>query len=225
MDDLQFQKAEFSDSSQKCAACKQGIEQTYFRFAGHLLCPRCAEVVQANQTRPTMGNVLRGLLWGLGAAVGCSIAYAILTNALNAEFALASIAVGYAVGKAVRMGSRGLGGRRCQVAAVALTYFSITTSYVPLLLKAIDKGQQKIEEKQQQPESNARKSVAPAARVVTAFLLSPATPFLELAGGGISGILGLLIIFFGLSRAWRLTARDNRVLVGPYTLGEETGSA
>jgi hypothetical protein len=49
---------------------------------------------------------------------------------MGVEIGIIAIAVGYMVGKAVRAGSRGLGGRPQQILAVLLTYFSITTSYV-----------------------------------------------------------------------------------------------
>jgi hypothetical protein len=43
------------------------------------------------------------------------------------------------------------------------------------------------------------------------------TPFLGLTTG-VSGILGLLILLFGLQRAWAVTGRDERVVSGPFQL-------
>jgi hypothetical protein len=57
--------------------------------------------------------------------------------------------------------------------------------------------------------------VAIAVIIAIAFV----SPFLGLAGG-IGGIIGLAIIFFGLSQAWKQTHRDERLLMGPYTLGD-----
>ena len=55
------------------------------------------------------------------------------------EIALVAILVGFIVGKAVRAGSGGGGGRAYQVLAVALTYCSIVSSYVPRILDEVSK--------------------------------------------------------------------------------------
>jgi hypothetical protein len=55
---------------------------------------------------------------------------------------------------------------------------------------------------------------SPVLRLLGAFILAPLVPFFALAGG-ISGLLGIAIIGFGLHQAWRLTARDPRLIVGP----------
>ncbi len=44
------------------------------------------------------------------------------------------------------------------------------------------------------------------------------SPFLALKEG-MGGLLTLLIIFFGLQRAWHLTGRTNVLVMGPYQLG------
>src|SRR5262249_37690109 len=124
MDSLQFQKVELADSGPKCVSCKAKIDNSYFHLAGQTICPTCAEIARASQNRPGNVGVMRGFLYGLGTALACSVGYALLTKATNMQFALAAILVGYLVGRAVRIGSRGLGGRRCQILAVALTYFS-----------------------------------------------------------------------------------------------------
>jgi hypothetical protein len=45
--------------------------------------------------------------------------------------------------------------------------------------------------------------------------LFAAAPFFGLTSG-ISGLISLFIIFIGLQRAWRLTARSQILLMGPY---------
>ena len=78
---------------------------------------------------------LRALLFGGGAALLGTIAwYAIKIT--DSEFGLLGIVVGLFVGVAVRKGARGLGGWKYQALAMVLTYLSITTSYVPILIKA-----------------------------------------------------------------------------------------
>jgi len=165
---------------------------------------------------------MRGFLYGLGAAAACSVGYAIVTMATGMELALIAILVGYLVGRAVRIGSRGLGGRRCQVLAVVLTYLAITTSYVPLVIKGIREGA-KAEQTKKGPESDQAKKPATltdlgvALAVITG--IAVVSPILGLSAG-VSGILGVLIIGFGLRQAWRQTGRDERLLMGPYELKE-----
>ena len=52
--------------------------------------------------------------------------------------------------------------------------------------------------------------------------LALAAPFLSLASG-ISGLLNIVIIFFGLQNAWKLTGRTDLFITGPY--GPSGGNA
>jgi hypothetical protein len=118
-----------------------------------------------------------------------------------------------------------LGGRPQQILAVALTYFSITTSYIPVFL--YQEFQRPATERQaarsaakkriQDAEAAGRPRVSPSRAILYLLLLTAAAPFLSLTSGA-SGILTLVIIFFGLSRAWRLTARTGISLLGPYEM-------
>jgi hypothetical protein len=202
VDNLQFQKAEFADPRAKCRACQSPLSGNYFQFAGAMICPACATRVQSAQAEPDHSGLIRGTLFGLGAAVACAVGYATILVVTGFELALVSIAVGYLVGRAVRIGSHGLGGRRCQAIAVVLTYLAITISYLPLLLKNIEATSAQI-----------------AGAIVPLLGIALAYPFLQLQDG-IGGILGIAIIAFGLLQAWRQTARDRRVVTGPFTLAE-----
>jgi hypothetical protein len=220
MDSLQFQKAEFEDPRPKCAACRKPMEGSYFQLAGHNICGTCADTVRRRQAHPQAQALLRGFLYGLGAAVGCAIVYAVITLATGMSLALLSIAVGYLVGRAVRIGAGGLGGRRCQILAVALTYFAITISYAPVIVKEMRESP-KLKTERVKAES-VRTKVGPvtlAAGIAAISAISLAAPFLALAGGA-GGIIGLIIVFLGLAQAWRLTARDPRMLTGPYAFAE-----
>ena len=223
MDSLQFQKAEFEDPRPKCGACRKPMEGAYFQLAGRNICEACAEAVRRRQARPQGPALLRGFLYGLGAAVACAIVYAIVTLATGASLALLSIAVGYLVGRAVRIGAGGLGGRRCQILAVALTYFAINISYAPIIVKELrDSAKQKAAAGDNGPVITTRPMPGPvalAAGLAAIAAISLAAPFLALAAGA-SGILGLIIVFLGLAQAWRLTARDPRLLTGPYEFSE-----
>jgi hypothetical protein len=78
--------------------------------------------------------------FGLGAAIGCAIAYGAFRAYSDWDFSLIAILVGFAVGKAVFVGAERRGGRRYQVLAALLTYFAIAASYVPLAVKEFKEG-------------------------------------------------------------------------------------
>jgi hypothetical protein len=216
LDSLQFQKAEFADNAPRCTACKLGFGSEFFQLAGQNICPACADLVRKNQEHPSNSAVARGLLYGAGAALVCFIGYAAIIMITGMSLALVAILVGYLVGSAVRKGSRGLSGRRCQIAAVALTYLAITFSYIPAGIREAMK--QDTAAKTEARQSKAGEPPKEGSLFVAILALSGVAivfPFLAL-GDGFSGILGLLIIGLGLQRAWRLTARDERLLTGPF---------
>ena len=225
MDSLQFQKAEFEHSGVKCAGCSNPVEGSYYHLAGRMICGNCADAVRTRQARPQGSAVLRGFLYGLGAAVACAIGYTTVTLLTGVALALLSIAVGYIVGRAVRRGCGGLGGRRCQILAVALAYFAITISYAPIIVKGFaEVAKKRAEQGKPTPDVQGRlpgvpKPVVLAAGVVAIAGISLAAPFLEVASG-VSGIIGLVIVFVGLAQAWKQTARDPRPLTGPFALAE-----
>ena len=80
---------------------------------------------------------------GLGAGiVGAIIYYSVIAIA-HVEIGIVAILIGYMVGAAVRKGARGGGGRRYQILAVALTYFSVGLAYSPLAFKGFAEGRAK----------------------------------------------------------------------------------
>jgi hypothetical protein len=190
---LQFQRAEFADSQRSCAHCKSGIADRYFLLGGHTLCTTCAPLISHAATPQEMG---RPLLYGFAAAIAGAIGYALITNLLQARLSLVSILVGLLVGKAVRAGAGGLGGRKLQVMAVLLTYVSITLSVIPQLVQGVE-----------------------GTRFVFAIGIALAAPFLEIASSPGGGLLNALIIFFGLAQAWRMTRGVSAVLTGPFQAG------
>jgi hypothetical protein len=221
--DLQFDKAEFtgdSAGSQPCVACKRSFSGPYFHAQGHVVCPACAERIQSGQQAPPAISLAKAALYGCGAGLlGCTI-YAAVAILFDIEFGLIAILVGWLVGKAIRHASGGLGGRPQQILAVVITYFSITTSYIPVYIAHEVKhptvnrsAQQKAQDKK---AAEASPGAGKAIGVILLFIiLMGAAPFFSL-GSGISGILTLFIIFLGLQRAWRLTGRTDLLVMGPY---------
>src|SRR5674476_497773 len=94
-------------------------------------------------------------LYGRAAALGGCMLYALVAIVLHAEIGLIAILVGWMVGKAIRHGSYGRGGRPQQILAVALTYFAITTSYIPVILYQAARHPRRVEQRQQ-AQTNAR---------------------------------------------------------------------
>jgi hypothetical protein len=195
--DLQFNRAEFEREPPKlaCAACHAEIPEEYYQLNGVPVCAACAGVWRAGQREPAKSDMMRGTLFGLGAALAGAVGMALIAKVTGLQFSLAAIGVGWLVGMAMRKGANGFGSRKCQLVAVALAYLGITLSYLPAIVKGLETGR-----------------VSKVILVVVAL----AAPVLELAGG-INGILGLVILFFGLSQAWRMTGRDKRVLSGPFS--------
>ena len=71
-----------------------------------------------------------------------------------------------------------------------------------------------------QKQTNGAKQTRPSSfghAIVLLVLMGIASPFLELASPG-SGILGLVILFVGLSIAFRLTKAKPLSVDGPYSL-------
>jgi hypothetical protein len=146
--------------------------------------------------------LLLSFLYGLGAAIAGTALFSFVWIVSKSQFALISILIGYMVGKAVRYASQGLGGRPQQIIAVLLTYFSVAMSIVPVVIY-------------QQMEKHASFTTP---EVLGLLFLGLTSPFLALKAGA-SGILTLLITFFGIQRAWHLTGRTNILVMGPYQLG------
>jgi hypothetical protein len=124
-----------------------------------------------------------------------------------------SLAVGYIVGHAIKKGSGGRGGRRYQIAALALTYFAVSMSAIPIMIA------QQIKEKPVQTEqsSSPKNDEAPSVGkgLVILLLYGLASPFLELSSP-FSGLLGLVILFVGLRIAWQTTAGVALAIDGPF---------
>jgi hypothetical protein len=206
MDSLQFQKAEFADSRPVCAGCKNPIEGAYYQYGGRAICAACSEHVRAAALMPQVApSLAKPLLYGAGAAMVCSAAYAVITMVTGLELALIAILVGYLVGRAVRIGANGAGARPLQIMAVALTYLSITMSitlsYVPSMLHQVSPGK-----------------IAQVLPTIAWFaLISPLTNLRS----GVSAILEVVIIGVGLMQAWRQTApRRVMTLTGPFTASQ-----
>ncbi len=221
---LQFETVErTTPAARTCPACNRTIDDTYFEIAGKVICPSCAGAVG----KGGHGSLARAALLGAAAALLGTIVWYAIVKLTGHELGLVAIGVGLVVGIAVRRGGRGLGGWRFQALAMALTYVSITASYVPFVVEGVRKAHQdKSADTSVAAPSDSSGSAAPAPGGANAapkanlgmFLLAwlfvlgiaMAAPFF---GGN---IMGIIIIGIALYEAWKINRRIP--LSGPFRL-------
>src|SRR5258708_23711454 len=153
-----------------------------------------------------------------------------------------ALAVGWIVGKAMMIGSGGIGGRRYQLTAILLTYAAVSMAFIPLVLSVmINKSvndrrhivRQAPENQKTGQADTAPLPAPPASHPTTentakkpgiglfrAFgmlaLMGLISPFWELQEG-FNGVLGLVILLVGMQFAWKMTAGTPKItLEGPY---------
>jgi len=237
----QFKTAEYSSAGEICKSCKQPISGTYYRINGMLACGNCAEQVRQQSPKDTHSAFVRGIAFGIGAAILGFILFAGFVIVTGISLGYISLAVGFLVGKAMKLGSNGIGGRRYQIAAAALTYAAVSMAAIPIAIHYQGLGhlERKDAKSSQAPPSNrdsgevdnpplntpasdsgaAAKPKLTAAGVLAAFgvlaLLGLASPFLELSSP-LQGVLGLVILFVGIRIAWQLTAGPKLEILGPF---------
>lgn len=241
----QFSTAEYqaATGAEACKSCKQPLAGRYFRVNGSVACERCTEQLKTQLPKDSHSAFVRGLVFGIGGAILGLVLYSGFGIITGLVIGYASLAVGFIVGKAIRFGSGGIGGRRYQIAAVFLTYAAVSMSAIPM---SISQG---IKEKKIQPPQRASQPASTTSSDVTAqsadtantpstpaptdpqsskmslgialvglAILGLASPFLELASP-VSGIIGLVILFVGIRIAWQLTAGPKVEILGPFTTG------
>jgi hypothetical protein len=128
----QFGTAEFKGDPDRCQLCGQTLGSTYYRVGPHQACPACAEKAKFETPKDTHAAFVRGVIFGCGGALLGLIAYSTFGIVTGLVIGYLSLLVGYLVGKAIMKGSRGIGGRRYQIAAVLLTYAAVSMSAVPI---------------------------------------------------------------------------------------------
>jgi len=235
--DLQFTHAEPiapADTAPRigpeCVVCHRATGESFFHAQGQVVCPNCAEQIRNVQRKPPASALLKAAIYGGGAAFGGFLIYVLVAVLFHIEIGIIAILVGWMVGKAIRHASNGLGGRPQQILAVTLTYFAISTSYIPVMVYSYVKspaGQQSLKKSREQQSSQASpRSVEPGRPSAGTLLLGMLTlaaigPFLVLQGSFVSGLISLFILFIGMQRAWRMTGRSDFLVTGPYAVNTQ----
>jgi hypothetical protein len=224
----------------ECAGCKITIKTQYYDVNGKALCGTCrAAVAEAAETPRGMSTLMLSALFGLGAGiVGAGIYYAVIAIA-HLEIGIVAILIGYMVGYSVRRGAQGRGGRRFQVLAAALTYFSVALAYAPLAVQqamkdkaeltavapaatdtTVDVTPQAAAPEGAKPQARPKPS---GARIAMSFVILGgimiALPVLVVIGSMPSGLISAFIIFIGMRQAWKMTEAAVLKIHGPYRVG------
>lgn len=231
--DLQFDRVETEGAKAPgtCAECGQPIRDVYYEVNGRVLCDRCRRKAQAKWAAgSSAGRFGKAVVFGLvAAAAGSALYYAVLALT-GYEFGLIAIVVGLAVGVAVNKGSNGRGGWKYQTLAMFLTYTSIVSSYVPLIIReaqtqrlsdslyvdsaasplVLDSAQAVATSDSGSGESPLPSN--PALAVLVGIGVIYAIPFLA----GFQNIIGIVIIAIGLYEAWKLNKRAELNVAGPF---------
>jgi hypothetical protein len=243
---LQFERAESVDAATTtgvmCSQCKRLITDSYYNLAQSPYCASCKsaleETVAATRTPGVFG---KALAFGLGAAIAGAVVYYAVIALFELEIGIVAILIGYMVGYAVRKASRGVGARRYQILAAALTYFAVGLAYLPIAMKDSSSGSSKVtaDSTADAKADSATNAVAPATDststpgvqasdgtetrkpmsiivgIAILFGLALALPVMIIVGSMPSGLISALIIGFGVMRAWQMTAAPNLAFAGP----------
>jgi len=195
----QFGTAEYATTpgGNRCEFCEQPLSGTYYRVNAAAACLGCAEKMRGEIDKDKHAAYVRALTYGIGAAVVGLIGYALIAILLQGwVISYMSIGVGWLVGTAMMKGSKGVGGRRYQVAAALLTYAAVSMADVPIWIHFA------------------------AGRVEIGLgqlaLRGLASPFIQLEGNPFWGMMGLLILFFGMRIAWRIAQGRPFGIFGPF---------
>jgi len=234
----QFRTAEYTSQpgSDRCKFCHQTIVGSYFRVNRSMACAPCTEQVRLKIPKDNPTAFARGLMYGAGGAILGLILYAVFSIVTGLIIGYVSLAVGWIVGKAMMMGSGGIGGRRYQIAAVLLTYAAVSLAAIPIYVAQASKtrkaapteqsqtlrnpGGQSSENAAPAPEQNPPAPKRPAnlgAAFLTLILIGLASPFLELQDP-FHGMIGLIILVVGMQFAWKFTRGISLQILGPFKI-------
>ncbi|HEY1936868.1 MAG TPA: hypothetical protein VGJ33_02925 [Candidatus Angelobacter sp.] len=227
----QFKTAEpaATAGSEHCVSCNQPITARYYRVNTRIACESCAQELERQQPKDSHAAYVRGLLFGAGAAILGMIGYAGFTIVTGIYLGYISLAVGWLVGKGIMLGSNGQGGRRYQIAAVALTYAAVSMAAIPIALAYRSHNETAAKQARQQLRSTDSENPQPelaqnkptmslGAAILQLLLIGLASPFLELADP-FHGIIGLVILMVGIRIAWKLTKGSTRTqIAGPFNV-------
>jgi hypothetical protein len=234
----QFGVAEYKNSGpEACVGCNKPLSGGYYRVNGKLACDACVQQVKMRSPQDSHAAFVRAILFGIGGATLGLIIYSAFAILSGIMIGYVALAVGWLVATAMKKGSQGVGGRRYQIAAVALTYAAVSLSAIPIGISFYLKEKKPVAHATADPNASSSTSsdavdpssstresdgsqqaiAKPAVGAIIASMLFAglASPFLELQSG-VSGILGLVILFVGIRIAWKITSAPPLEILGPF---------
>lgn len=232
---LQFDRADYrGEAGMACANCKRPLVGEYWQWQKHTLCASCRKAFAAKFDASRSGAAFgKAALLGGATAIGCGIAYAIFVGVTKFQLALITIGIAYVIARVVRKASGGLGGRRFQVLAVALTYVASAMGYAAPVFNSLKDSSSPHAEVA--PSPAAAPSTAPSGTggaPPAAQTPAPPPPSLSAMAFAIVFLLGLvlampllsvmdaplgtLIVLFGLWEAWKLSRGVSLEIQGPF---------
>ena len=250
---LDFERADFEGAASaeiQCRSCGVAIADFYFTAGDVILCERCRLESEAQRSQGSgLARLFRAGLFGLLAAATGAGLWALVTHLTGYEIGLVAIAVGWAVGTAVRVGSGARGGIGYQLLAVFLTYMAIVSTYTPYVIDGLQQAAEgEISQEASKPLEPAAFATTPGtvveeedyaepvdtielsageqvvAAVVFAVIvlgIAAAAPFLA----GAQNLIGILIIGIALWEAWRINRSVELAFAGPFEVGREPRAA
>lgn len=213
----QFDTAQFNSAPgpARCTRCGQLIGNAYYRVDGLVACEQCALKARADLPNDSHSAYVRGLIFGIGAAIAGLILYSTFAITTGLVIGYLSLAVGFIVAKAIKAGSRGRGGRKYQITAVVLTYAAVSLSAIPIAIAQASKDRPAQHQTTSSSTSSSQPTSANAAdgaepksfgaAIATLVMIGIASPFLDLQDP-VHGLIGLVILFVGIRIAWKMTA-------------------
>jgi hypothetical protein len=146
VDGLDFDRADFTAEiyEDNCRWCTRALTAACFTVRDKTaqeirVCERCADRARQLSPPDTRAAFLRSILFGaLTAAMVGMASFGLFRMTNISVMVFGSIGAGYLIGKAMRMGSNGVGGRRYQVMAAVLTYAAVTISTSAVILGTKD---------------------------------------------------------------------------------------
>jgi hypothetical protein len=239
--DPQFERMEprGASAASTCAACQRTIPDVYYEAGGKVFCAACKDAAAVALTGGSglVRLVKAGVLGTVAAALSAGVWWGIM-KVTGYELGIVAVAVGLAVGGAVRLGAEHRGGWLYQVMAVGLTYLAIVTAYVPLVLESLEQETANAEVQEEgafagaEPEPEAEEAALEAeaaageemvevpplfVAIVGSFML----PVLQVMDGG---VIGFLIVCFALYEAWKINKRQRIDFSGPFQLQRGAGA-
>ena len=209
-----FEKAEYEAAApgltnqEHCVRCQRAITDRLFRLNGKPMCEPCASAAVGLPAEGASTAFVKALAVGVGAAIVGCILYAVVEIATGWTIGYVAVAVGWLVGKGMKWGSEGRGGRPYQIAAGILTYLSVSFASLVIILHAAQK---------RNPGGHIMLDERFAWFAAKYGLLSPV---LELRDG-LNGIIGLFILFIGIRTAWAMVAGSSYRITGPHPVSNE----